>query len=303
MATFTRAELAELNVFSTICRKKSFRLAAAELGVSTSALSHTMRSLEERLGVKLLNRTNRSVVPTPAGMALVTELDRGFDYIKSALSTLEQYRDEPIGHLRLNIPHDALDLLIAPVMENYAQTHPKIALEVAVNNHQVDIIKEGFDAGIRYGEIIPKDMIAVPLTGSLKWVVAAAPAYLAKHGAPGSPSELKDHSCINMRLGDGAVYQWELGNDETYCRLSVNGQYTFSETSMIIKAALAGLGLAYCLEMQIDEHLRTGELQCVMPHWSHLSAPFMMYYPSRRQLQPGLRPLIALIKAQHRSLG
>ncbi|CAI0713391.1 D-malate degradation protein R [Serratia entomophila] len=299
MATLTRTQLAELNVFSTICRKKSFRLAAAELGVSTSALSHTIRSLEERIGVKLLNRTNRAVVPTPAGMALAGQLEQGFDYIKAAVSELQQYRDEPIGHLRLNIPRDALDLLIAPVMESFAKRYPKIALEVAVNNHQVDIIHEGFDAGIRYGEIVPKDMIAVPLTGKLRWVLAAAPEYLAREGCPASPDELKTHSCINMRLGNDAIYQWELGDGENHCRLAAPGQYIFSETSMIIKAALAGLGLAYCLEMQIEEHLRSGELQCVMPNWAHISDPFMMYYPSRHQLQPGLRPLIALIKAQH----
>ncbi|CAI0967179.1 D-malate degradation protein R [Serratia proteamaculans] len=302
MATFTRTELAELNVFSTICRKKSFRLAAAELGVSTSALSHTMRSLEERLGVKLLNRTNRSVVPTPAGIALVSQLDQGFEYIRSAVSQLEEYRNEPIGHLRLNIPRDALDLLMTPVMESFAKNYPKIALEVAVNNHQVDIINEGFDAGIRYGEIIPKDMIAVPLTDKLKWVVVAAPEYIKKHGSPTSPAELKTHHCINMRLGNGSIYHWELGNDNERCELMVPGQYIFSETSMIINAALAGLGLAYCLEMQIDPHLRNGTLQSVMPHWAHLSEPFMMYYPSRRQLQPGLRPLIALIKAQQHRL-
>ncbi len=176
--------------------------------------------------------------------------------------------------------------------------YPNISLEVVVDNQQVDIISEGFDAGIRYGDIIPKDMIAAPLSEKLKWIVVAAPDYVEKYGVPLSPDDLKEHQCINMRLGNGTLYHWELGNNENSCRVLSPGKYIYSETSMIIQAALAGVGVAYCLEMQISEHLRSGRLTEVMPGWSHISAPFMMYYPSRRQLQPGLRPLIEIIKAQ-----
>lgn len=202
MPAFNRSDLADLNVFVTICRRRSFRLSAAELGVSTSALSHAMRNLETRLGVKLLNRTSRSVVPTAAGMALAEQLERGFHTIGEALDQLERYRGSPAGRLRLNVPRDASRLLLSPVLPAFFSAYPDIQLDITVDDHLVDIIAEGYDAGIRYGDTVPRDMIATPLSGPLRWVVVGSPAYLARHGRPARPEDLMHHACVRMRIGD-----------------------------------------------------------------------------------------------------
>src|SRR5471032_1376415 len=176
MPTLTRGELADLNVFSIICRRQSFRLAAVELGVTTSALSHTMRGLEERLGVKLLHRTSRSLVPTAAGAALVSQLDQGFEFIRSALGELENYRELPVGRLRINIPRDAARLLFNPILAQFNRAYPRIQMEITIDDNMVDIVSSGYDAGVRYGQTVPQDMVAMPLTGKLRWVVVASPA-------------------------------------------------------------------------------------------------------------------------------
>lgn len=184
MPAFTRSELADLNVFMTIVRRRSFRHSAQELGVSTSALSHSMRNLEARLGVKLLNRTSRSVVPTDAGSALAAKLEDGFQVIGEALGELDAYRTSPVGRLRLNVPRDASRLLLGPVLRRFTEAYPDLQLELSVEDRMVDIVADGYDAGIRYGGTVPQDMVAVPLTGELRWVVAASPDYLARHGVP-----------------------------------------------------------------------------------------------------------------------
>ncbi|HBP6801995.1 LysR family transcriptional regulator [Pseudomonas aeruginosa] len=170
MPAFTRSELADLNVFMTIVRRRSFRHSAQELGVSTSALSHSMRNLEARLGVKLLNRTSRSVVPTDAGSALAAKLEDGFQVIGEALGELDAYRTSPVGRLRLNVPRDASRLLLGPVLRRFTEAYPDLQLELSVEDRMVDIVADGYDAGIRYGGTVPQDMVAVPLTGELRWV-------------------------------------------------------------------------------------------------------------------------------------
>ncbi|NWD48504.1 LysR family transcriptional regulator, partial [Pseudomonas gingeri] len=177
MAGFNRSELADLNVFMAIIRRRSFRQAAHELGVTTSALSHTMRNLETRLGVKLLNRNSRSVEPTDAGGLLAQKLAQGFETIQGALDELDLYRHAPIGRLRLNVPRDAAKLLISPVLAPFMAAYPQLHLDLMVEDRLVDIVAEGYDAGIRYGATVPQDMIAVPLTGELRWVMVASPAY------------------------------------------------------------------------------------------------------------------------------
>lgn len=206
MPAFTRSELADLNVFMTIVRRRSFRHSAQELGVSTSALSHSMRNLEARLGVKLLNRTSRSVVPTDAGSALAAKLEDGFQVIGEALGELDAYRTSPVGRLRLNVPRDASRLLLGPVLRRFTEAYPDLQLELSVEDRMVDIVADGYDAGIRYGGTVPQDMVAVPLTGELRWVVAASPDYLARHGVPQRPDDLLRHVCIRMRLGDNSFY-------------------------------------------------------------------------------------------------
>ncbi|MEA5673006.1 LysR family transcriptional regulator [Pseudomonas sp. MH2] len=297
MAAFKRSDLADLNVFFTIARRGSFVDAANELGLTASALSHTMKKLEDRLEVRLLNRTNRSVALTAAGSDLMQSLAQGFEAIGHGLNALEGHRKAPVGRLRLNIPHDAGRLLILPVLDRFLSRFPQVHLDLVMDDRMLDIVAEGFDAGIRFGATVPQDMIAIPLTGALRWVVVGAPAYLDKHGRPTSPAELMQHRCIQMRIGDDSVYPWELGDGERQVRIEGPGPLRLNASDMAIGTAVAGLGLAYCLEMRVREELRSGALEVVMPQWASSDEPLVMYYPSRRQTPPALRQLIELIRA------
>ncbi|MEB2416686.1 LysR family transcriptional regulator [Citrobacter sp. R-1.5.2] len=296
MPAHNRNDLATLSAFSVICRRKSFRLAATELGVTTSALSHGMRTLEEKLGVKLLNRTTRAVSTTSAGAVLAKGLEVGFEQINSALAELSQFRNAPTGSIRINVPRDASQLLISPVLGQYLTRFPKAQIEVVVDDNMVDIIKGGFDAGIRYGRSVPKDMVCIPLTPDLKWVVVASPAYLGAHGTPTSPEDLKQHSCIRMRIGDESIYHWELGRGADACTIDVPGRVVLNETDAVVKAALADVGIAYCLNKRIERHVAEGRLVIVMPEWTPPEEPFVMYYPSRRQLSANLTHLVQMIR-------
>ncbi|URV24387.1 LysR family transcriptional regulator [Burkholderia gladioli] len=299
MPTYSRNDLATLNAFSVICRRKSFRLAAAELGVTASALSHALRGLEEKLGVKLLNRTTRAISPTDAGAALVRGLDLGFEHIEGALAELSQFRNTPSGLIRLNVPRDASQLLISPILGRYLNRFPKSQIEVVVDDGMVDIVKGGFDAGIRYGRSVPQDMVGIPLTPDLEWVLAASPDYLRLHGTPREPTELLAHSCIRMRLGDESLYQWELGTGKRACRIDVPGRVILNETDAVVEAALASVGIAYCLKQRISRHLESGRLLLLMSDWAPPVEPFVMYYPSRRQLSASLVQLVQMIREDH----
>jgi DNA-binding transcriptional LysR family regulator len=200
MSAFARSDLSDLNVFLTIVRRGSFRQAATELGVTTSALSHSVKKLEGRLEVRLLNRTSRSVVPTQAGSELARRLADGFQTIGDALSALDAYRHSPVGRLRINLLKDASRLLVAPVLADFLCRYPQVHLDLTVEDRPVDIIAEGFDAGIRYESFVPKDMIATALTPPLRWVVVGSPDYLARYGRPRHPEDLRHHSCVQMRL-------------------------------------------------------------------------------------------------------
>lgn len=297
MATLQRSDLADLNVFMTILRHGGFRGAAAELGVTASALSHTMRKLEERLAVRLLNRTSRSVAPTQAGADLAARLAQSFEAIGGALDALEGYRGAAIGRLRVNLPRDASRLVVGPVLAEFTARHPQIELDLIIDDRPVDIVAGGFDAGIRYGTSVPKDMIAVALTKPLRWVVAGSPGYFAKHGRPAVPEELRRHRCVRMRIGDETIFPWELGDGDVMVSIDVPGTVIANETETQVAAGVAGIGLCYCLERRIERELREGLLQIVMPDWSSMGPPLAIYYPSRRQVPVGLRHLVALIRA------
>lgn len=302
MAAFNRSELADLNVFMAIIRRRSFRHAAHELGVTTSALSHTMRNLETRLGVKLLYRTSRAVEPTDAGTLLAEKLAQGFATIQEGLDTLELYREAPIGRLRLNVPRDAALLLISPVLGEFTRTYPQVRLDVMIEDRMIDIVAEGYDAGIRYGTTVPQDMVAVPLTGEMRWIMIASPAYLARAGTPQVPKDLLQHTCIRMYLGDQTTYKWELGNGARQIRLDVPGHFSAADTQTIVDAALQDVGIGYCLENRVRRELEDGRLVEVLPDWACIGAPLCMYYPSRRQAQPGLRQLVDMIRLRAANL-
>lgn len=298
MLPFPRSELPDLVAFSTVVRRRSFKAAAIELGITTSALSHAIRRLEERLGAKLLHRTSRSVAPTPAGLRFAERLEAGFDEIGSALLEIDDVRAGAFGELRLNIPADASRLLVSPMLSSVRRRFPDVRLTVVVENRPVDIVAEGFDAGIRYGDTVPEDMVAVALTEPLEWVVVGAPTYLDAHGRPVEPGDLANHSCLRLLLGDNSTFRWELGNGDAMVRIDVSGNYTISDTQTTIDAAADGLGLGYVLRRRVEAELRDGRLEVVMPEWSSTGAGFHMYYPSRRQNHPALRHMIELIRAR-----
>lgn len=256
-----------------------------------------MRKLETRLGVKLLNRTSRSVLPTAAGSALAEQLEKGFETIGAAIDHLERYRTSPVGRLRINVPRDGARLLISPILPAFLDAYPDIQLDITVDDRLIDIIADGYDAGIRYGDTVAGDMIAVPLTPPLRWVVVGSPAYLARRGRPGRPDDLMRHSCIRMRIGDNSLYRWELGHGPQALELDVPGSMSANESDTVVDAALNGVGLAYCLERRVADDIAAGRLEVVLPEWSVAGPPMVMYYPSRRQTLPGLRQLIDMIRS------
>lgn len=296
MQTFDRATLPDLNIFLTIVRHGSMARAAIELGVTTSALSHRLRKLEADLGVRLLNRTSRSIIPTEAGEALADQLSLGFQTISDALSSLDQHRKFPVGRLRLNVPRDAARLVIGPVLPRYLGAFPDMHLDIGVDDHFVDVTAQGFDAGVRYGDRVPQDMIGVALTGPLEWVVVAAPALIDRVGRPGHPDDLLARPCIQTRVGDNSNYPWELGNSTDMIRLPVRGPMTANETDHAVDAALRGIGFAYCLKRRVTSEVAAGALEIVLPEWAALGPAFTIYYPGRRQTPPGLRQLIETIR-------
>ena len=291
-----RSELADLSYFLAIARRRNFRLAGLELGVSASALSHALKGLEGRLGVRLFNRTNRSVTLTAAGEELRAAIETPFDVIGQAVEALNRYRDAPTGRIRLNVVVDAAPLLLAPVLPVFAGRYPEIEVEIAASNRMQDIVGGGFDAGIRHGGTVPEDMIAQRLSADLRWVVAAAPAYLDRHGAPGRPQDLQHHTCIGMRIGDGRVYRWEFEGPDGELAAPAPGQITVDETRTLLSLGLAGMGLIYGLEPIFAPYCARGELKLVLEDWSTLGPGYHIYYSSRRQLPTGLRLLIDLIR-------
>jgi DNA-binding transcriptional LysR family regulator len=299
MAGLERTDLADLNIFLTIVRRRSFTAAAIELGLTPSAASHAMRRLETRLGAKLLNRTSRAVSPTDLGRKLAQRLEEGFDVIGAALEELEAPGSARFGELRVNVFRDAAHLLISPALPEFSRQCPDVRLSVVVDDRPIDIVAEGYDAGMRYGYHVPEDMIAIPLTGPQRWVVAGAPAYFRDRGTPAMPDELAGHTCLQLLLGDNAAYRWELGNGEKARKLRVPGLITINDTATTIRAAKDGLGLAYLLESRIAVELAEGSLQIVLPEHASEGAAFHIYYSSRRHNHPALRTLVNIIRAQN----
>lgn len=293
----SRADLADLNAFLAVERLRSFTQAAVELGITTSALSHSMRNLEARLGVRLLNRTSRTVSPTDAGAALAKRLTLGFSEISGALTALDRHRDRPSGRLRLNVLSDAARLLFTQYLPRYLEAYPEVSVEVAVDDKMLDIVSAGFDAGIRFGDTIPEDYIAVRISEALRWVAVASPRYLNANARILVPEDLKSQQCIQIRTGNGTVYRWDFEKDGDHQCIDVPGQLCVNETTFGIEMALADCGITYCLEDRVKAYLDRGELQVVLPDWAPMEPAFHIYYPGRRQMPPGLRELIDLFKA------
>lgn len=298
MSIFDRIDLPDLRVFLTIMRTRSFKGAAIQLGLTPSAVSHAMRRLEERLGTKLLNRSSRAIAPTDIGRDLAQKLEDGFEKIGLALAELDAPGAGRYGELRLNVFSDAAYLLIAPAIPEFAKLCPEVRLTVVVEDRPIDIVAEGYDAGIRYGHYVPEDMVAAPLSGPQRWIVVAAPSYLASHGAPLHPDDLANHNCLQLLLGDNSSYRWELGRGKGKSRIRVPGAITINDTATTISAAQSGVGLAYVLEQRIARELEDGSLQPVLADYACKGEPFHMYYSGRRHTHPALRKLINIIRVQ-----
>jgi DNA-binding transcriptional LysR family regulator len=267
------------------------------MGVSQSALSHTIRGLEERMGIRLLTRTTRSVVPTEAGDQLLDAVGGHLDEIEAGLAALGDLRDKPAGHFRITSTEHAAETILWPAMEQIARAYPDIALEVVIDYGLSDIVAERFDAGVRIGEAIAKDMIAVRIGPDLEMAVVGTPGYLAANGVPQSPQDLVSHNCINLRLASaGGLYAWEFEMDGREINVRVEGQLTFNTSGLIRKAARAGLGLASVPIDQVQDDLASGTLVRVLADWCPPFSGYHLYYPSRRQNSLAFRLLVNALR-------
>lgn len=288
--------LNDLQAFAFVARLRSFRKAAQELDVSASALSHALRNLENRLGVRLLNRTTRSVAPTEAGQALLDRLAPALLDIAGALEEVNSYRQSPIGTLRINAPLSAVKFVLMPLAERFLDENPGMRLELVAENRMVDIVAEGFDAGVRFGERLAQDMVAVPLGPAQRFVVVATPAYLAKHGIPQSPRELATQRCICQRFPNGSYLHWYFVRGGERIEIEVSGPVIVSDMGLSAEAAARGLGLAFLYEDYAAPYLASGQLCSVLDDWRPAETGFFLYYPSHRLVPAGLRSFIELAK-------
>jgi DNA-binding transcriptional LysR family regulator len=292
-----RENLNDLLAFVAVAQAHSFTKAAAQLGISPSALSHAMRGLEERLGVRLLARTTRSVAPTEAGERLLTVVLPHLQGIESELSALNLLRDTPAGTIRLTTSEHAAYTVIYPALARLAADYPKIKIEVNVDNMLADLVAGRFDAGIRLGELVERDMVSVRIGPDMRMAIVGTPAYFERHPRPETPQDLTQHECIGIRLPThGGLLPWEFDKDGRSITVRVEGQLIFNTNSLALRAVLDGLGLGYCLDDMAAEAIADGRLIRVLEDWCEPFPGYHIYYPSRRQLSPALRLLIDALR-------
>jgi DNA-binding transcriptional LysR family regulator len=293
----SRETIADLAAFLAVARERSFTRAAAHLGVSPSALSHTMRKLEERLGVRLLTRTTRSVAPTEAGERLVASVGPHLDEIEAGLAALSELRDKPAGTIRITTVDHAAETILWPALSDFLAKYPDIHVDLIVDNSLRDIVAERFDAGIRMGERVARDMIAVRIGPELRMAAVATAAYFAKRGKPKLPQDLANHSCINLRLATlGGVYAWEFEKGSREVNVRVEGQLTVNDIAVIRRAALASVGIAFIPEDYVQIYLASGELIRVLADWTPPFPGYYLYYPSRRHQSPAFALLVEALR-------
>jgi DNA-binding transcriptional LysR family regulator len=289
--------LNDLTGFLAVANERSFTKAAARLGVSQSALSHTIRDLEERLGVRLLTRTTRSVAPTQAGERLLHTLGPRFAEIDAEIAALSALRDKPAGAVRITATDYAANTLLWPKLAKFLPKYPDITVEISVDSALTDIVVQRFDAGVRSGEQVAKDMIAVRIGPDISMAVVGAPAYFRKQPEPKRPQDLIGHRCINLRLPTlGGLYAWEFEKGARELKVRVEGQLVFNSTSLLLNAALAGFGLAYVPEDLAQPHLAKGRLKRVLEDWCPPFSGYHLYYPSRRQPTPAFSLLVDALR-------
>jgi DNA-binding transcriptional LysR family regulator len=292
-----RANFNDLVAFITVAREGSFTRAAAQLGVSQSALSHTIRGLEARLGIRLLTRTTRSVAPTEAGERLLGTVAPRIDDIDAAMSALSELRDKPAGTIRITAAEHAASYVVWPKLTTFLAEYPDIKVEVTVDYGFTDIVADRYDLGVRLGDQVAKDMIAVRISPDVRMAVFGAPAYFASRPAPLTPHELVNHNCINLRLAThGGLYAWEFEKDGHTLNVRVDGQLTFNNTTQRLRAARAGFGLALLPADMAAEDVASGRLVEVLDDWAPTFPGYHVYYPSRRQSSPALSLLVDALR-------
>lgn len=292
-----RTDLADLAAFLVVSEERSFTRAAAKLGVSQSALSHTMRRLEAKMGVRLLTRTTRSVSPTDAGEKLVTVIGPALDQISLGIGEITQMRERPAGNIRITASDHAARRLLWPALARILPQYPDINVEISINNGFVDIVEERFDAGVRLGEAIARDMIAVRISPPMRMACVGSPEYFAHHPIPQSPQDLAQHNCINLRMpSTGGLYAWEFEKEGRVMNVRVEGQLTFGGSGMLVQAAEAGIGLAMTIDDVVQESLAAGRLVRVLEDWTPPFAGYHLYYPSRRQASPAFALLVEALR-------
>lgn len=293
--------LSDLDAFTAIARERSFRAAARKRGVSASSLSDSLRRLEERLGVRLLNRTTRSVTPTAAGERLLAQLAPALSEVAAALGALDNFRDSPAGTLRLNVPTIAARLFLPDLACRFLKLYPDIELEIVTEDTFIDVLAAGFDAGIRYDERIERDMIAVPIgPRRQRYITAASPAYLREKGVPLHPRDLLEHSCIRHRFLSGSVLAWEFERGEETLVISPSGALAANSIEMELAAAVEGLGVIRSFSELLEPGIASGQLVTVLDAWvSEFSGPFL-YYASRRHMPAPLRAFVDFLKVEQR---
>jgi DNA-binding transcriptional LysR family regulator len=296
-----RGNLNDLLAFLAVGQERSFTKAAAKLGVSQSALSHTIRGLEERLGLRLLTRTTRSVAPTEAGERLLHTIGPRFDEIEAELAVLSELREKPAGTIRITATEYAADAVLLPKLAKLLPDYPDIKVEIIIDYGLTDIVAERFDAGVRSGEQVAKDMVAVRIGPDMRMAVVAAPSYFKARPEPDEPRELIHHNCITLRLpSHGGLYVWEFEKAGRELRVRVDGQLTYNTTVQMLNAALAGLGLAYVPEGLAQPHLAEGRLKRVLEDWCLPYSGYHLYYPSRRQSTPAFGLLVDALRYRGR---
>jgi DNA-binding transcriptional LysR family regulator len=295
--------LFELNAVAAISARRSFRAAATELGISPSALSHAIAGLEKRLGVRLINRTTRSVSLSEAGERFLARVSPALAEIAGALEDVNEFRDTPAGTLRINLKERAAHQILRPVIANFLRRYPDMNVELTLEGRHIDIVAEGFDAGIRLAEAVPQDMIAIPCGPDSRFIVVGSPDYFERASKPQSPSDLLRHECIRRRMPGGKLYHWEFEKRGEEIALDVPGRLTLDSDALMVEAALEGMGLAFVSDFWVTEHLAAGKLQAVLEDWTPLFPGLRLYYPRHRHMTAGLRAFIDLLREERKVAG
>ncbi|GJH33317.1 MULTISPECIES: LysR family transcriptional regulator [Paraburkholderia] len=291
------SELSELAAFAAVATHRSFRKAAIERGTSASAVSHAIRNLETRVGVRLLHRTTRNVSLTDAGQMLFAKLSPALSDIRVAVDDLNSWRDTPFGTVRLNVPNTIAPFVFGDAIEKLLKANPGLRVEIVATDRRVDIVEEGFDAGIRLGERLSQDMVAVRIRSNLRFAVVGSPAYFEKHGVPSTPHDLHDHACIRYAFPSGTILQWEFQANGEFIHVEVDGPLTVDSQELMVDAASREIGLAYVWERRAESCLRDGRLVRCLEDWCPLEESIFLYYPSRKHQPAGLRAVIDALKA------